>query len=483
MPAGPFTYPTSPTVVSTQASQSLFTALELLRDVPQLRRQFMQRHSYRNNFYTILNEMGMGTPVKGPEYIHWEEDWIKNNFVVGSIITPATTPGTTMVIQLDSTSMYSTTISGASVALSFPKLYDIIEVPLTRIQAMVVNKDTVTNPAAHRLTLKPIKATDNLLGQVVAGGRYFITSNSFAEGMPGNSPDFFIPFRYVNNVQIVKSAFTETGSSMTNELPYEPIPGREGSFRLKGIENTEKLHRDRLSGALVFGQTIDNITQQSAQLDYATPAKGTQGMFDFAVNNGNNIEHIPGLYDIDQFYIFSEIFERERISGNSIMMSMGYRYYTELETVLKDYMNNTCFNYVKDSLPAGVVGQNVEGYFLGLGFRGATIGRYNYIFKVFDEFSDVMGAGTTGYNYPDTCVATPIATMTNRWNKNSIPSFGYRYKELGGYNREWEFFNLGGAGPIQKTDDFDLMKSHFRSEIGFEASLGNQWVVDLPTQS
>ena len=54
-------YPSSPTAITTVGSESLFTELQLYKDVPQVRRKLQQKYGIEKSFYLMLKEMGLGT--------------------------------------------------------------------------------------------------------------------------------------------------------------------------------------------------------------------------------------------------------------------------------------------------------------------------------------------------------------------------------------------------------------------------------------
>lgn len=481
MAAPDFTYPTEPTAINAVASEGLFTAWQLAKDIPQVRRELMERHQMTKNFYSTLRELGLGKPLSGPEIAHYEKDWIKNNFMVGSIVTASTGAGTNVIVALDTTSMYSTTIPGAgTVRFSYPAQWDVVSLP-DGSEATIISKDVSTNP--HRLTLRPKLAATDLAGKVVAGERYFISSNGFGEGTYGATPKVSRFFRFVNNTQIIKSAFVETGSSMTNKLPVRPVRGMEGSFMVIGTEETERLQMDRISGALWFGKQADNITVTSDATGHTVPVKYTQGLDDFIEQEGNLLTYPAAGFDLETFDAIGEIFNRERVYGKNILLPMAYTLHAQINTVMKDYMDNTAFNYAagdaafKSDLLSPT---DPKDFFLWLDFSGIRKNGYNFLIKHLAELDDPMGAGTPGYQWKQTGYALPVEMFTNDFNNAKLPSIGYRYKELNGYNREMEIGYTGGAGKIKFTSSLDAMAMDVRSDIGGEWALGNHMIKIVP---
>lgn len=287
MAAPAYTNPTSPTAVQAVSSEGLFTAWQLAADIPQVRKQLMMRHNYTKNFYHTLRELGLGSALIGPSIAHWEEDWIVNNFLVGSIVTPSTGPGTNVTFALDATSMYTNTMPG-NVTGTFSYLAEMDVIQLqdgSEVQVIKNGVNTTTNP--FQITVRPALANNDIATKLVAGGRYWIPTNAFGEGTFGAKPKIPRVFRWSNNTQIIKSSFAETGTSATNKLPFRNIDGMEGSLLILGGDAADRTQFERVSGALFFGKQSDNLTSTSDSTGFTVPNKMTQGFDDFVSTYGN----------------------------------------------------------------------------------------------------------------------------------------------------------------------------------------------------
>lgn len=481
MSAPAFSYPANPNAVSATGSEGFFTSLGLYADNPQMKKKLYEKHGYRKSLYLILDELGLGSPVKGPEFAHWEKDWFKQTFVVGSVITASTGAGTPVVIALKAESMLTKSIDGANVPFSFAQEQDIIEMPGTRNKAILTFKDTSVTP--HRLTFKPIGNHD-LAAFLVADKRFFIATNAWAEGTGGAKSRLSVDSRWSNYTQIFKTKYAETGSSITNELPYEPIPGRMGAYLLRGTDEAQKFLYDQISGALIMGKKSATVTQSAPELGYDPVVKTTQGIIDYGVTEGTEINHTIGGVDIAHFDSVTEIMRRERINTNVITGWMGYNYRSELENTLTDWGVRDLTFFANKFKPEAMNGSDPNDTFLWLGFSGVHKNGYNIVFNTLDDLDDPNGMGVDGYDYGHMGIFMPAATLKNKGDKRDISSLGFRYKELNGYSRKMELIQTGGAGPITtKTSAVDIMNSDFRSDIGGEYALGSQWVVDFGTRS
>jgi hypothetical protein len=489
MAAPSYSYATSPTAIQAANSEGLFTAWQLATDIPQVRRQLMVRHNYTKNFYHTLRELGLGSALIGPTIAHWEEDWIINNFVVGTIITPSTGAGTNVTFALDPTSMYQTTLPG-SVTGNFSYLaeYDIVSlIDGSQCQVIKGGVNQAVNP--FQITVAPKDNTLDLAGKIVTGGRYWIPTNSFAEGTFGAKPKTPRVFRWSNNTQIIKTNFTETGTSATNKLPFRNIEGMEGSMIILGGDAAERTHFSRIGGALFFGKQSGNWTSVSDATGFVTPNKTTQGFDDYVSTYGNILPYTTGAFDMDDFDATTEIFNRERVGTKNIIMLLAFNLDSQINTLLKDYMDYTCFEYAAANWPfrpnIGPMVDDTGGakdFFLWLDFAGIKKNSYNIIKKHQMELDDVQQAGTTGYPWPNTGYALPVAAYKNPdgndgWN----PSIGYKYKALNGYNREMQITYTGGA-PVKAraTSTLDAYLMDMLTEVAGDFSLGNQMIKITP---
>lgn len=480
-----YVYPTTPTAINATSSEGLYTALQYAADNPQLRRQLMQRHNMQKNFYAMLKEMGLGSPVAGPSFAHYEQDWIINNFQVGSVITDSGGAGQNVIVALSNASMYTNTFDGSTVYFSYPALNDTVKLP-DGSEFTIILKDVTTVPANHRITLRPRLSTKVATGLFVANSRYWITSNSFGEGTVGAPPKIPLTYRFTGNTQIIKSSAVESGSAMTDKLPIINPDGVEGSFgKVIAIPATEKLQMDRISKALLFGKQGDgNVTVVSDASGQTVTNKTTQGLDDFIENRGTIYPFTAGALSIDDIDGFGTIFNRERVSSKDILGLVSYGLHTQMENTLKLYMNNTCFQYAKNNqafksdIFSGYDDPN--DFFLWLGFSGFHKAGFNYLLRNVPELDEVMGAGTTGYNWNNQGWIVPVELFKNSdpttGSSAMLPMCGYRYKELAGYNREWEVGYTGGAGTFAKTSSLDASAVDIRSDIGGEWGLGNHMI-------
>ncbi len=465
---------------TTAASQGLFTAYQFMHIDAGMRRQLMDRHpGLKNNFYSTLKELGLGTPSSSPEVSHMEKDWVKNNFAIGAIVTAPTGPGEPGVYRLDAGSMYTTTVNGyGQMSFSYPSEREIVILP-NGVQALIMKKDQTKNP--HELTLKPLKANETLVGAITVGSanRIWIGPNASVEGSTGVESKMARYYKYVNNHQIIRSSFGITGTELTNKLPFVNIDGAEGSFLIEGTTDTEILQMSRISDALLWGVKSDNVTAYSEMLKRDAPVLTTQGLDDYIVQEGNTLNLTNGEFGVPEIDLADIILTREKIATNTLLMPLGGDLRRDFSNNMKDFMKDTCFDFAKGSFPNVTLFDetNRQDLFPWLDFAGVRKNNRNWLAKGFSELDNFMGAGSEGYNKGKTGYILPIEIVDNPGGKNpKIPSIGYEYKSLGGYGREYEMWKHGGAGPITKTTDLDGMMLEWLSEIAGHWALGNAMI-------
>lgn len=434
------------------------------------------RHNQDISMMLMLKNMGFSSPLQGPVAGHWEEDWKIDNIVVDSF-TGGATPGATAVITLDASCIYTQTIAGSPQSFSYPRVGDVIEFP-DRNQCIIQSKSNDQT----QITVKPRKGTQTLADSIEAGATYFLPTNAWGEGTAQPKGRVERVIKYTNKPQIVKEHVGSTGSELTNKAYFEPIPGKPGSFYLLGAYNTEYRFTVATDGALIFGRDNDQWTQTSDALGFTVNVNTTEGLIDFGVTSGYTEEYLAGAYILQDFNDVGKIYNRERPSGRDIAVWQGYDIFLEVEDTLVDYLKETMVDYTMNKYFAGVdtYGESASDFAVNIGFNALSKGGYNFIFKKLEVFNHPKYAGSTGYSYPGWQIFTPMSFVTNKQNNTTMPTVGYQYKALDGYNREVEVWKLGGAGPIQKTDGIDAMSCEYRGEFTFHGACANQIVINKP---
>lgn len=471
-------------------SQELYTAMEYVQKygTNAEKRELMQRHNYPDNFYQMLENLGLLRGSEGEAEIwHLEDDWLTDNFKVNSIIQASAGAGTEMIVELSSADMFSKN----GVLASYPQERYEFEIPITGEKVVILEKITQSGGSPlslHRLRVKPIDPTVNLSGKLVVNGNYSLTGNAWVEGSGGAKPVMDQENRFSNYYQIVKSKFSVTGTGATLQAPFKLAYESEEKniYIARGTHNTEKRHRIDLSNTLLVGKKSNSETQYSEELGHDAPVYRTEGAWEAAKTKGRLLPYTEGQFDLDDFGSAANYMEGERVGADMFLMLMGYELQGTVESSLMEFgaTQNGVFSYASTKFKPEVLdGQSAEDFFTWIGFSGISYRGRKFLFKKLSDFNDPKGLGTEGYDYTKSGWIMPYATMNNKGKKMDTPSLGAEYRSLGGYSRKIESMKLGSANMINPTTDVDAKAWHLRTEMGGDWGLCGQWIAIRPSSS
>ena len=480
------------------AGQPVLTSIYDLAPWWQMRAVY-SRHSFAPSFRMLLKTFGsqFSRGVAAPTTGHYEEDWDTSLVHIGSIVTPASGAGADMIVALDAASMFNsaTTVGGAARKASYPQPNQRLLLP-DGTMCIITAKNVTTDP--HRLTLRPVDSTVNLNDSVTAGEAYFVVDNAWGEGTALPYGKLKRIYKYQNTFQIIKEAFGATGSALTTD--FFPVFEREGENIAMILK--PQMMRDferHISGALLFGQQMNNITSTDSQTGYDVSVSGTEGLIKFVTSNGYTDNYTPGAYSLDDFYVVGRLFEQERIGSRDIVTWDGYDIYAEREQVLQNLFQYTLPPSMIDSFTAqrgpGVPMDDWQpsqdqDFVAWLGFKGAKVGGYHFLFKMLHEFNEAIGAGAPAYDYTKWSIFMPIGTTIDRKTNQPVGNFGYEWRQLGDYSREVVMGQIAGVGvggdggykPITHyvANEYDYTKFGIVSEVAFHGACGNRIVTQRP---
>lgn len=462
--------------------------------------QVFERHTHGKGFRLMLKAMGFSRGTSAPTTGHYEYPWRENLITVGAIISPSAGPGTDVIISLDAGDHYSSgvTVDGVGGQTGTYPIEGEILLFRDGESAMIITKDTTTNPALHRLTLRPLRTTIDLATSVVVGESYFVSNNAHGEGT--GLPKGRLPriIAYTNDFQITKVAAASTGTELTNIMYFNPVDGIQGSMYLKVKEDMMYDFEKSCDGALIWGENIDNITVFVPELSFDVPVRGTEGLLQFATTNGNIDDYIAiGGYTIADFRGMAEYYEQERVGTSEMMCLQGFTIYNEIEQEMADFLNGDTaalltkkifygdseFNYLNDSLYES----DPANFALEIGFKAIDIAGYTFMFRKFPDFNKRVGAGSPGYNYSSWQVVMPLGFAKDKKTSTKRGTFGYEYKESAdGYSRETivgEFSGagVGGSGRYRSAvNQHDIHRCFMISEFAFHPTCGNHITIQKP---
>lgn len=452
--------------------------------------QLFERHGYAPGMRMMMKTLGWSEGKNTPTTGHYEAPWKKDLLRIGTIVTPSSGAGTVIVAALAAAGMYNTnvSVSGNARQASYVRVGDIITFKDGK-KGMVTAKNTAVNP--HQVTIKPLQAAVDLASSLLASNNYFISGNAHAEGSglpPGITPRVI---KYSNEFQIVKDRVGATGSEMTNQTYFDPVPGQQGSFLLKAKADTYYRFECANDDALLFGDTIDNISTFVSDLGYDVAIKGTEGLLEFIGTNGYTINYTAGSLAMADFDAISRKYEQERIGVRDIMAWQGYDIYLEIENLLQAQLANDVSAQLTNRLMNRGAGENepitTDDSALHIGFYALKKGGYRYYFKQLHNFNEAVGAGATGYNYTKQSIYHPLAYSGDMKTGAKKGIIGYEYKKLGNYSRENVIADLAGVGVAGTGTPYRIASSRndiydlgMVSEIAFHGACANHMMLQTP---
>lgn len=457
---------------------------DYLRQTPQAYAQFMKTYGGKFTFMDMLQAIGNSNintrseAVQSPFYDYYFEDEDIRRFAIGSVVTAQGGAGDDLVVALAAAEMI--TLNGRRT--SRPRKDETI-IDKNGKNWSIKSKNINTNP--HQLTLTPKVATTALTG--AANDVFIIIGPSYAEGT-GQPKGLVTDYgRYTNRFAIMKETDITTGTNMTTKQPWAPIKDLQGYAYLKGIERTEIRHNENKSMMMVHGQLgDDNVLQSVPDFDTEAPSNDTEGLLQAYFTSGKGMSYDKATgYDLADLQRVTAWYRGRRLPQADILAMQGggvaslvsaslfdmFKTYNMNSFLSKKYMNRWKYSSAER--------YTSEDYFLEIGFRGVGIDGYNIMFREITELNGLYGEGyTAGFDYEGLQLFLPITTIRDPKNNVDIPTIQalHRGQEVGGYQRSMELWNTGGAGPIRKTDEWDVQRTFLRSEFML-ALAGHKWLV------
>ena len=460
------------------ASEAAFVLYNRLKPFEMV--QLFERNKEEMGFRLLMKAQGFRRVVGSPTTGHYEVGKNVDLINVGSTISGGATPGVAIVIALAAGNMFSTTIGGSAAPTSFPAVNDEWEAP-TGERFFVSAKNTSVNP--NQLTLVPLDATVTAASVLTNGLTLRWVGTLFGEGTDTNVTRGSRVVEYTNTFAISKEAWSATGTALTTEPYWQPIPGREGSF----VQRLEKEMQDRYNQAidnrLIFGEQTSNLTNVNSALGITTNITGTQGMISFIEDYGFSLPIVPGALSIQDFDDISNTLEGERVHSREYLACMGFNNYSGYENVFIDYAGRTNLNYEGGFTLTGTAAEDgFDKMTISIGAFSLSKSNYKYVFKSFGAFNANNGAGATGFPYRDYSVFTPMGMFQNKRDNSNQPMCGYEVRGTGGYVREDQICMVDGTGKYSPMggSTVDSAKMGILSEIAGHWTCPNNMIIQQP---
>ena len=277
---------------------------------------------------------------------------------------------------------------------------------------------------------------------------------------------------YKNNVMIIKDSFEVTGTEATNVVYFKVENEKLGSgylWYLKGEADTYRRFQDYAELMMVVGKKA-LTTSTYAGLSTGQAVRGTEGLLPFIENNGQSMDLGASSITMADFDAIVKSLDKYRGAKENALYA-GINLSLDIDDLLaaQSTVSAGAANY-------GTFG-NSKDMALNLGFNSFTRGGYTFHKKTYDLFNHPHLLGATDFKFNGYGMVIPMDTRRDAKTGESIPSLRIRYKAVPGYSREMEHWLTGSAVLKNKTNDTDSLKSHYRTERGFEGFAPNRYLL------
>lgn len=462
-----------PQTINTGQAEAIMSQADFLRNNPYYLGVFMNTYGGFTTFLQKIRALGFyrSVPNSTPFSEHYYNNRETRTFTIGSVVTPASGPGQNIVVALSAADMKTITgLDGVSRAFSRPRETEEVQFPSLNNYSIVA-KNKNTNP--HQLTLRPVKASVNANDDITADTKAFIIAPKAAEatGQPGPVTNTYGKYR--NTFAIVKETALASGTSMTSKSPLSQIDGMPGYWYLKDIEDATVRHEINKSKVLLHDQIGGNITQYSPDFDEDFVVGHTEGFIAHALSAGEQIGYasLPA-FDVTDFDDVTAYYRSIMAPTRNLVSWQGAAYQAAVENALVDFLADKSFesyvakNYMQNSMKY-FWDDNVsqDDAFIHIGFRGVHKAGFNILFSALNELNDIEGGGAEGFDLNTWAFYMPLGVTRDAKTRAALPYFQveYRGQTPGGFSREDIVWDTGG--PVAHTDQFDVHRSYFLSEI------------------
>jgi hypothetical protein len=299
-----------------------------------------------------------------------------------------------------------------------------------------------------------------------SGEAVTIIGNTFAEN--SGQPESLMPrvHTYENNVMIIKESFEVSGTEATNVIYFKVDNEKMGSgylWYLKGEADTYKRFLDYCELQLILGKQVATAQTNMTQ-------RGTEGLLDFIESRGQSMDLGSASITMADFDAIVKSLDKYR-GAKEMALYAGIDLSLDIDDLLAAQGA-----YAAGGANYGTF-QNNKDMALNLGFNSFSRGGYTFHKKTYDLFNHPKLMGATGFNYPGYGMCIPMDTQRDARSGAKIPSLRIRFKAANGYSREMEHWLTGSAVLKNKTNAEDNLKSHYRTERGFEGFAPNRFML------
>lgn len=419
---------------------------------------FLQANEMDFLTFSEANELWM---VSDDDIIRWHEDgWITNNIQVGSF-TGGASPGANAVITI-SAADYQDSGTRSPFAAN-------LTVKMDNTDMFIVSKNSAT-PYAHTLIVQPIGASANVtLNTVIAVGKTVIPIGmQFAEGTYYSEGNANIPVLREENLSIVKSIFTATGTAATQK--QKTPQAYTGSLYIPDEYDRKTFiqHKEEISYLALIGAG-------GTATDAATnPLNIVKGVIPQVIERGNYYPYNTTL-TLEDIYNFTKILARER-AGNEQDMKVGIESNNMLEKLITDVMKQGARIYLDNANGTRAKGIKMVDF----GYDGFAVGGYMFYKRPAVEFNHPKITMAAGQPYPWCALITPIAMTKDKLTGAAMYTTQIGYKAAPGphginFDRKFQL-RIGGDSSTTPDSQKDEINYRYLTEFGVAVACANQGI-------
>jgi hypothetical protein len=414
-------------------------------------------------FIKLMELMGRTKVTTNPKYEWAEEDRIFQPITAAAAVG-APGAGSTLTVTLSSADHAN---SGKS---SYPRTQQLVVLPNKKI-GQVTAKSTAVD-SAHTITIKPLRATDDL-GAISAGDKIIFYSNAYGEGTDQGTGLTPIPLTFANNCQIFKEDYEFTSTQGATKAWFA-VEGPDGKVDYKWTYKGEKDTFTRFQTFVGLGLILTEKADSTYTDGSGTVVRTTEGLIPFIRNNGNNFV-AAGFNMSTMDNIIKKIDKQKGAKEN--LAFLGIDLAMTIDNMLTAQMKNDVGNYEFFSSPGADNKLDDKRQRAAMfGFDSFKKGSYTFHFTTLPEFNEENLLGTAGYNFSNTGLIVPTdkRVYTVGGSKEEDYSILIRYME----GRNYEHWPTGGGTGVQtKTGTVDTVKMSYRCEKGFQGIAGNRFCI------
>ena len=302
---------------------------------------------------------------------------------------------------------------------------------------------------------------------------FAVVGNAYAErtDQPGEGITPRV-IQYSNSCQIIKESFSVSGSEATNAI-YVKVDNQEfGSgylWYLQGEADTYQRFMDYSELAMIVG-VGSSVLEDGATDGAGGTVTTTEGLLSFMENKGQTMDLGSSAITMADFDAAVKSLDKFR-GAKEMALYAGINLSLDIDDLLAAQGA-----YAAGGANYGTFANNKD-MALNLGFNSFTRGGYTFHKKTYDLFNrpDLLGADGFKFNGYGMCI--PMDNQRDARSGESIPSLRMRYKAANGYSREMEHWLTGSAVLQNRTNEKDELRSHYRTERGFEGFAPNRFLL------